>query len=121
VWKTRGRGKNRLLLNSEDEIREALRLAAKAEQARSAIAVLTGLYGVNIPVASAIATAIHPDRFTIIDFRALHALGHKKVDNSLPFYLAYRGYCIELAAEWNLSLRNLDRALWQWSKNHGKG
>ncbi len=116
-WKTRGRGRSRLNSYSEAEICEALQIAVNAAQPRSAIAVLTGLYGVHTPVASAIATVIHPDRYTIIDFRALHALGQSSVDNSIPFYLAYLDYCISLASRWDLPLRNLDRALWQWSRN----
>ena len=118
-WKTGGRGKGRLLDNSPSEICEALSIAANAEHPRSAIAVLSGLYGVNTPVASAIATVIHPERYTVIDFRALISLGHDTVDNSIPFYLAYLDYCKSLAAKWQMPLRDLDRALWQWSKNQG--
>jgi len=46
-----------------------LALAARTE--RSAISVLRGLAGVDVPVASAIMTAIDPKRYTILDFRAL--------------------------------------------------
>jgi hypothetical protein len=74
-WKTRDRGKTRLENNSDQEIEEALRLASHATQPRSAIAILTGLSGVAVPVASAIMTTVHPERYTIIDFRALETLG----------------------------------------------
>jgi hypothetical protein len=120
-WKTGGRGRSRLSDNCDKDVVEALRFAAKAEQPRSAIAVLSGLYGVNIPVASAIATVIHPDRYTIVDFRALHALGIEDAVSSLPFYLEYLRYCIGLSEKWKIPLRSLDRALWQWSKDQGLG
>jgi hypothetical protein len=118
-WKTKGRGRSRLSANTDEEVADALSLAAAAKTTRSALAVLRGLRGVDVPVASAILTAINPDRYTIIDFRALAALGH---DDSPPysadFYLAYLEECRRLAEVHQVGLRDLDRALWQWSKNH---
>lgn len=119
-WKTKNRGKARLGFNTDAEIKDALRLAATAEVPRSAIAVLRGLYGVDTPVASAIATVIHPDVFTILDFRALEALGNASLDRSLPFYLAYLDFCTNLAKAWKMPLRTLDRALWQWSSDQSQ-
>jgi hypothetical protein len=113
-WKTKDRGKSRIARNSDAEIEDALRLTILAKEPRSGLAVLTGLYGVDIPVASAIATAIHPDRYTVIDRRALETLGYKGAAN-MPLYLEYLAYCTALATDWNMSLRTLDRALWQWS------
>jgi hypothetical protein len=57
------------------EIADALDLAMAARTDPAAVAVLTGLAGVDVPVASAILTAVDPQRFTIIDFRALWSLG----------------------------------------------
>jgi len=117
TWKTRGRGITRLLRNRPAEIADALKLAVEAEEERSAIAVLCGLHGVNVPIASAIMTAIKPDRYTVIDFRVLQALGTDTPDRSVDFYLAYLGYCRNLVGQYGVSMRDLDRALWQWSKN----
>ncbi len=39
----------------------------------------------------------------------------------MTFYLKYLAHCTDLAAKWNLSLRQLDRALWQWSKEQSQG
>ena len=114
-WKTRNRGRSRLFKNTPEEIADALTLAVLAKTERSAVAVLRGLSGVGTPVASAILTAINPERYTVIDFRALEALGADTVDRSLPFYLYYLRYCREIAGEYGVSLRKLDRALWQWS------
>jgi hypothetical protein len=116
-WKTNNRGKTRLDKNSMSEIEEALRLAATAKESRSAIAVLRGLSGVNVPVASAIMTLVHPDKYTVVDYRSLEALGVKSGRISVTFYLHYLRYCTELAQKWGMSLRDLDHALWYWSKN----
>ncbi|HYM13415.1 MAG TPA: hypothetical protein VEU62_21935 [Bryobacterales bacterium] len=116
-WKTGGRGISRLRRNSDVEIRDALRLAVNAETERAALSVLCGLSGVEIPVASAILTAIDPERYTIIDFRALEALGvFKSTWHTVDSYLAYLAACRDLARQNSVSLRDLDRALWQWSK-----
>ena len=114
-WKTKGRGRSRLLGNSDIEIADALRLAVSAETERAAVAVLLGLHGVQVPVASAILTAIEPERYTVIDFRALEALGSTSKDRTVNFYLAYLDFCRQLAATSRVSLRDLDRALWTWS------
>jgi hypothetical protein len=114
-WKTKGRGRSRLRKNSDGEIADALNLASLAKTERAAVAVLLGLQGVHVPVASAILTAIYPKRYTVIDFRALEALGCESKDRSVNFYLAYLKACRQLASEHDVTLRKLDRALWQWS------
>jgi hypothetical protein len=118
-WKTGGRGISRLGRNSDFEIEDALRLAAVAETDRSAAAVLCGLFGVNVPVASAVLTAMDQQRFTIIDFRALESLGVTDYGATVDFYLQYLEHCRSLANQHGVGLRELDRALWQWSKERG--
>ena len=107
--------------NSDSEIADALRLALRATEPRSALAVLTGLRGVGAPMASAILTAIDPEKYTVMDFRALEALGVADANTGLEFYLRhYLPECKRLASEAGVSLRTLDRALWAWSKKKGK-
>lgn len=78
-------------------------MAAKTE--RAAVVVLMGLNGVQVPVASAILTAIFPERFTIIDFRALQALGvGASVTVNVDLYLLYLKVCRRLACDNNVSL-----------------
>jgi hypothetical protein len=66
-------------LNAEnidgEEVGDALRLAAIARTARSALAVLMGLPGVKVRVASAVLSMIWPDRYTVLDVRALEGSG----------------------------------------------
>jgi len=121
-WKTRGRGRSRPARNADAEIRDALDLAMTARTERAAIAVLTGLAGVDVPVASAVMTAIDPVRFTIIDFRALWSLGVEQRSPYYPvaYYLDYLAACRRISAETGADLRTLDRALWGYSKRHQK-
>jgi len=87
---------------------------------------LLELHGVDLPVASAILAAIYPERYTVLDFRALEALGHARHD--VHFYEEYLAFCKRLA-ESNIvspqselpaptSLRTLDRALFEWTRSH---
>jgi hypothetical protein len=84
---------------TDAEIADALRLACLAETDRAALAVLTGLHGVDVPVASAVLWAVAPERFTIIDFRALEALGVTSPSYGVGFYLAYLAACRRIASE----------------------
>jgi hypothetical protein len=103
--------------NSDLDIARSLRFASDSRTSeRSAIETLTKLHGVGIPVASAILTLINPDRYTIIDYRALESLGVTDWPDSAEYYLAYLAACRELARRYHKSPRTLDRALWQWSK-----
>jgi len=108
--------------NTDAEIAHALRFAsAPGISENSAVEILDKLHGVGVPMASAILTTIRPDKYTIIDFRALEALGITRwPSGSVRFYLDYLRECRELARKLNVDLRTLDRALWQWSKEHGK-
>jgi hypothetical protein len=102
----------------EAEIEDALRIAVTARTDRAVIAVLMGLPGVKLRVASAIAAMIWPQRFTILDVRALAGLGvANTADNgSIDFYLEYVAACQRLAEHYGVDLRTLDRALFRWSE-----
>lgn len=107
--------------NSSAAIYECLRFACTTRSERTAIETLLQLRGVGIPVASAILTTIYPDRFTIIDFRALEALGVAQMPNlSVEYFLAYLEACRAIGRAHGTTLRTLDRALWQWSKERGR-
>ena len=108
--------------NTPDAIRTALDIAVSHTSTEEALIALQELRGVGIPVASAILTAVHPERYTVIDFRALESLGYFPQDAS--FYLEYLNFCRHLAEKMEAQselpaptrLRALDRALWRWSK-----
>lgn len=111
-WKS-SRPKSRIKIgNTPYELSEALQVAVSAKQVRTAVGVLRGLNGVDVAMASAMLTAIKPDMYTVIDWRALNALGVKKSWLTVDDYLEYLGFCKVNAAELEISLRDLDQALW---------
>jgi hypothetical protein len=116
-----------LITNSEEKIRRALSVAASPESSlHDAVTALTTLRGVDLPVASAILTAIFPERYAVMDYHSLETLGQPRHD--VAFYEEYLAYCRQLAGHGTVqpqgdlpaptTLRSLERALWQWSKNH---
>lgn len=118
-----------LIANSSDEIRRALATATSPQSSTGeAVKALLELRGVDIPVASAILAAIFPERYTVLDYRSLEALGHARHD--VHFYEEYLAFCKRLAESEIVKpqselpaptpLRALDRALWEWSKTHLK-
>lgn len=116
-----------LIGNSNEKIRRALAVAASPDATtETAVKALTDLHGVDLPVATAILAAIYPERYTVLDYRALEALGHARHD--VHFYEEYLAFCKRLAESNIVSpqsdlpaptpLRTLDRALWEWSRTH---
>jgi thermostable 8-oxoguanine DNA glycosylase len=81
-----------------------------------AVAELMKLKGVRVPTASAFLANIYPEKFTVIDTLALRALG--VIDQEIAFYRYYNNECSRLAKETGVSIRTLDRALWEWGKTH---
>jgi len=118
-----------LIANSGEKIRHALAVAASPDSSvREAIGALTTLHGIDLPIASAILTAIFPERYAVLDFRTLEALGHAR--HNIDFYAEYVASCQKLAstglvkAQKDLpgptNLHALERALWEWSRTHGE-
>jgi len=118
-----------LIANSNEKIRRVLAVAASPKSStEAAVNALLELHGVDLPVASAILAAIYPERYTVLDFRALEALGHARHD--VRFYEEYLDFCKRLADS-NIvqpqsdlpaptPLRTLERALWEWSRSHAE-
>jgi hypothetical protein len=118
AWKS-PRRMDRFKLNSAEQVETAVRQAIEATEVgdvRRAVSALTKLAGVKIKMASAILAAMFPALYTVCDFRASRALGVKDL-SSLRFYVAYLAACREMVSEYGVSLRNFDRANWQWSKD----
>jgi hypothetical protein len=125
-WKSE-RAVQVLIGNSNEKIRRALAVAASPESStETAVKALLDLHGIDIVLASAVLAAIFPERYTVLDFRTLEALGHARHD--VRFYEEYLAFCKRLA-ESNIvtpqselpaptPLRTIDRALWEWSRSH---
>jgi hypothetical protein len=115
-----------LVGNSEAKIKKVLAVAAAPETSvRTAVDALTSLRGIDLSIASAILAAIAPERYNVLDFRALEALGHER--HNVEFYAEYVAFCKRLAERGIVapqpdlpgptSLHALDRALWEWSRS----
>jgi hypothetical protein len=89
-------------------------LSTPNEQLR--IRVLLLLFGVGWPMASSILHWCHRDPYPILDYRALWSFGFDSLPvYDFPFWQAYTRACRELTAQAGVSMRQLDRALWQYS------
>lgn len=117
-WKT-PRAQPRCDENSAALVEEStgFALSARNEQLRIGVPML--LNGVSWPTASVLLHFGSRDPYPILDFRALWSLGVEKVPvYSFPFWWRYVEECRRLAEENGVSMRSLDRALWQYSKEH---
>ena len=115
-WKS-PRIRPRIAANDDAFVEAATRAAFATPDERLRIEVLTLLRGVAWPMASVILHWCHPDRYPVLDYRALWSLGIDPPPRyDFPLWQAYTGCCRELAARAGVSMRVLDRALWQYSK-----
>jgi hypothetical protein len=105
--------------NTDAEIEGALRGALHAVDIRKAVTSLVELHGVGVKMASAILTAIDPERYTVLDVRALEALGVANGE-SLDLYVSYLDACQRISREGRVKMRDFDRSNWQWSKLKAK-
>lgn len=117
-WKS-PRSSSRVEKNSESYIREVTGCALATRSERLRIEMLTLLDGVGWPSASVILHFFHKQRYPILDYRALWSVS-LKVPNQYNFDLwcEYVVYCRELASKANVTMRTLDKALWQYSKEN---
>ncbi len=119
-WKS-PRQKRRYANNDDITVKEITQFsfAAKSEYAR--IGVLLALDGVFYPVASVLLHFAFPDKYPILDFRTLYSLGEEKPTSyNFEFWNSYCKKIQQLARELNLSIRTIDKALWQYSKENQK-
>lgn len=121
-WKS-ARAVPRAERNAAVDIEEATRAGFHAGDELTRIAELVRLEGVGLPVASALLHFAFPDTYPILDFRALHTLGDTKrrTQYSPAFWADYLNRCQEMAERAGVSIRDLDKALWQDSREAGPG
>ncbi len=117
-WKS-PRAQPRCEQNPEEFIEEATRTALGARDERLRIGILRLLDGVDWPTASVLLHFGSRDPYPILDFRALWSLGVEKPPvYTFAFWWEYVQVCRRLAEQAGVSMRELDRALWQYSKGN---
>ena len=117
-WKT-PRTQKRCKANSDDFIQVVTQTALATTDERLRIEVLTLLDGVRLPTASVLLHFCGRDPYPILDFRALWSLSCDVSAKNYDFTL-WQSYCDftrALAVDAGVSMRVLDRALWQYSKD----
>jgi hypothetical protein len=116
AWKT-PRSRPRVSANPPRAIAAATRRALGSDDEAARMAALLELDGVGVPTASTLLYAAFPADYPILDVRALESLGVKaRSVYPVSFWLTYLEACRALARQAGVSLRTLDRALWQHSK-----
>jgi hypothetical protein len=107
--------------NSADAVEAVTRVAlAGTSSERRRVDALRSLRGVEWATASVLLHLAYPERYPILDKRALHALGVRPPSAySFRFWEAYVEACRRLAERTGVDGRTLDQGLWQWSKEQG--
>lgn len=118
-WKSL-RQKGRYARNSASVVKEASGIALGASDERLRIGVLRVLEGVGWPTASTLLHFAHPEPYPILDFRALWSLGVESPPGYYDFttWWGYVTTCRRIAESARVTIRQLDRALWQYSRQN---
>ena len=118
LWKS-PRSARRMETNTEEYVAEVTAFALGARTDRASIQALTLLDGVGWPTASVILHFYAERRFPILDFRALWSVGLEVLPQyNFDFWQVYACFCRDVAERVGISMRSLDRALWQYSKSN---
>ena len=117
-WKS-PRSAGNMQSNSEEYINEITSLSFKSQDERTRIEVLTVLDGVGWPTASVILHLFHKQKYPLLDFRALWSI-NTEVPNTYNFifWWEYVQYTRLLSKKYDIDMRSIDRALWQFSKEN---
>lgn len=117
-WKS-ARVVKRAQANSAEYVEAVTRFALSTTCERARIESLIALDGVQWPMASVILHFFHTDTYPILDFRALWSLG-QDVPKAYCFHFWWRYVeeCRSLVQRSGLSAREVDRGLWQYSKEN---
>jgi hypothetical protein len=111
------RSRSKVSSNPGATVIETTGRAFAAEDEAIRMGALLELEGVGVPTASTLLYCAFPSDYPILDVRALESLGVKpRSQYPLGFWLGYLRACRELAERHAVTLRTLDKALWQYSK-----
>ena len=117
-WKS-PRTAPRCARNSSDFIKDVTQVALSTADERLKIEILTLLDGVSWPTASVILHFCDRNPYPILDFRALWSLNVRQPSRyAFPIWQDYTTFVRSLATKSGRTMRVVDRALWQYSKEH---
>lgn len=119
-WKSQKRQLHNAIKNDEERVIEATAVALGARSEQLRMSALISLDGVSWPTASVMLHFAHAEPYPILDVRALQSLGIQGAARyTLDFWIDYVRTCRALAEQNEVTMRELDRALWLWSKEQG--
>ena len=114
------KSKPRVASNTAAAVADATGRALACHDEAMRMSALLELTGVGVPTASTLLYFAFPSDYPILDVRALESLGVKSRSTyAVSFWLEYLYACRELARTSGVSIRTLDKALWQHSKERG--
>ena len=115
-WKS-PRSQPRCERNEPEYVEEVTGRALQSKNDRFKIEALRLLDGVEWPTASVILHFCDEERYPILDYRALWSLGLTRTPPyDYRLWAEYTAFTRDLAAKSGVTMRALDRALWQYSK-----
>jgi hypothetical protein len=118
-WKTPRSGPL-VVQNSAQDIRAETRVALSADaDDDEGMRALRRLRGVDWATASMLLHLAYPERYPVIDIRAMHALGVRGRRLSYRFWRTCVAVYGALVAGSGADGRTFDRGLWQWSVEQG--
>ena len=117
-WKST-RVRSYIQKNKEDYVKAVTKASFQTKNEKLKLEALTLLKGVSFRMASAILMFCFPSNYTVMDWRvweSLKELGflEGKLKETYDCYRKYNEVCIKIARNHNVTLRQLDKALWQW-------
>ena len=137
-WKLQSsRNHSNIQENTDETVTQQFQSAITAATDREAIDLLTELSGIGVPMASTMLTVAKPSHYAIIDYRAFRGLAGAKpeiVDSQQyadyaeflehfrtylknpEAYEFYMNHVREIASAEDLSVRQVDMALWAFDK-----
>lgn len=117
-WKST-RALPRAMRNDPDQVTELSRAALSTAHERLRIEYLRALHGVEWPMASVVLHFIHREKYPVLDVRALRALGVEQPSTyTYEFWMKYVLVTRDASERFGVTMRDLDRALWQWDKQN---
>ncbi len=103
--------------NAEEYVQTITSFALQTPNERARIEVLKVLNGVKWAIASAILHHFHTESYPILDVRALSSVNANPSNYTFDFWWSYVEFCRGIADRAGCTMRTLDRALWQYSKD----
>ncbi|SEP20870.1 hypothetical protein SAMN04487948_12166 [Halogranum amylolyticum] len=121
--RTRESVERRFKQNDWEAVRETIESVVETSETTERVRRLTELSGVSVPVASAFLQYTDPTEYVVVDDRVwavLHRAEALRDPYSDPLsvaaYLTYLEQCRSMAADFDVDLQTLYRALWRLAK-----